>query len=69
MLKRLASAALVVRYPGKRPGRLLATLEERLRRLPRPVIGRVADDALRLDLRCLDPDDEAGFVTQLQAGQ
>ena len=34
-----------------------------LRALPRPVIGRVHDGALTLDLRCLD--DEAGFVAQL----
>jgi L-seryl-tRNA(Ser) seleniumtransferase len=65
-VERLASAALVVRYPGKRPGKLLAALEERLRGLPQPVIGRIADDALRLDLRCLDVADEARFVAQLQ---
>jgi L-seryl-tRNA(Ser) seleniumtransferase len=65
-VERLASAALVVRYPGKRPGKLLAALEERLRGLPQPVIGRIADDALRLDLRCLDVADEARFVAQLR---
>jgi len=64
-VERLASAALVIRYPGKRPGKQLAALEERLRSLPRPVIGRIADDALRLDLRCLDVADEARFVEQL----
>ncbi|MFC5301743.1 L-seryl-tRNA(Sec) selenium transferase [Azospira restricta] len=64
-VERLASAALVVRFPGKRPGRQLAALEERLRALPQPVIGRIADDALRLDLRCLDPADEARFAAQL----
>jgi len=69
-VERLASAALVVRYEkvaGKRPGKQLAALEERLRGLPQPVIGRIADDALRLDLRCLDVGDEARFVAQLQA--
>jgi L-seryl-tRNA(Ser) seleniumtransferase len=65
-VERLASAALVVRYPGKRPGKLLAALEERLRGLPQPVIGRIADDALRLDLRCLDVADEERFVAQLR---
>ncbi len=64
-VERLASAALVVRYPGKRPGRRLAALETRLRGLPQPVVGRIADDALRLDLRCLDPADETRFVAQL----
>lgn len=65
-VERLASAALVIRYPGKRPGKQLAVLEERLRGLPQPVIGRIADDALRLDLRCLDVVDEERFVAQLR---
>ena len=34
-----------------------------MRTLPIPVIGRIADDAILLDLRCLD--DENGFVSQL----
>ena len=66
-VERLASAALAIRYPGKRPGKQLAALEQRLRGLPQPVIGRIADDALRLDLRCLDVADEARFVAQLQS--
>ena len=41
----------------------LQTLAAALRGLPKPVIGRVHDGALTLDLRCLD--DEAGFVAQL----
>ncbi|MDR6502032.1 L-seryl-tRNA(Ser) seleniumtransferase [Burkholderia ambifaria] len=61
----LPSAGLVVRTPdGKRGGRALAQLEKRLREWPRPVIGRVADNALRLDLRCLEAADEAAFVAQ-----
>ncbi|UVE67843.1 L-seryl-tRNA(Sec) selenium transferase [Burkholderia pyrrocinia] len=61
----LPSAGLVVRTPdGKRGGRALAQLEKRLREWPRPVIGRIADNALRLDLRCLEAADEAVFVAQ-----
>nr|WP_301273484.1 L-seryl-tRNA(Sec) selenium transferase [Burkholderia multivorans] len=61
----LPSAGLVVRTAdGKRSGRALAQLEKRLREWPRPVIGRVADNALRLDLRCLEAADEAAFVAQ-----
>ena len=41
----------------------LKALAAALRALPAPVIGRVHDGALALDLRCLD--DEAGFVAQL----
>ena len=41
----------------------LRSLAAALRALPVPVIGRVHDGALTLDLRCLD--DEAGFVAQL----
>ncbi|KWB66410.1 L-seryl-tRNA(Sec) selenium transferase [Burkholderia ubonensis] len=61
----LPSAGLVVRTPdGKRGGRALAQLEKRLRGWPRPVLGRIADGALRLDLRCLEAADEAAFVAQ-----
>ncbi|MBP6018210.1 MAG: L-seryl-tRNA(Sec) selenium transferase [Burkholderiaceae bacterium] len=61
----LPSYGLQVRHAGSgRPGRYLLRLEARLRGLPRPVIGRVTDDALWLDLRCLEQDDEAVFVAQ-----
>ena len=62
----LPSYGLAVRYTGGgRAGRHLDKLETRLRRLPVPVIGRIADDALWLDLRCLEARDEAAFAAQL----
>ena len=61
---RLPSAGLVMRPRGKRAG-ILHTLEQRLRGLPVPAIGHIADDALRLDLRCLTPAEEPEFAAQL----
>ena len=40
-------------------------LQERLRRLPRPVIGRAQEGALWLDLRCLEAAEQDVFVAQL----
>lgn len=65
-LDTLPSAALFARPQAKRKGALLSGLAEKLRGLPIPVIGRIHDDALLLDLRCLD--DEAGFAAQLGKG-
>jgi L-seryl-tRNA(Ser) seleniumtransferase len=62
----LPSYGLVVRMAdGKRGGRQLLALEKILRAMSRPVIGRIGDDALHLDLRCLEAADEAELVAQL----
>lgn len=60
----IASAGLALR-PVRQSGRALAGLAKALRELPVPVIGRIAEGALILDLRCLD--DEAAFVENLAA--
>ncbi len=62
----LASAGLRI-ASARRGG--LDRLAKRLRQLPRPVLGRIADDALWLDLRCLEPGDEAAFLAQWSALQ
>jgi len=65
-IDQLPSYGLAVRHAGTgRPGRHLDRLETLLRKLPVPVIGRIADDALWLDLRCLEARDEAAFAAQL----
>jgi len=62
----IPSAGLAIRPTARRgAGRVLAGLTASLRRLPIPMIGRVENQTLLLDLRCLD--DEAGFVANLAA--
>jgi len=62
----VASAGLALRPQEKRgSGRALEALAAAFRALPVPVIGRIEDQAVVLDLRCLK--DEAAFVANLAA--
>jgi L-seryl-tRNA(Ser) seleniumtransferase len=63
----LPSAAVTMALPEtitRGRGRRLERLAAAFRTLPRPVIGRIAEDRFWLDCRCLE--DEAGFAGQLQ---
>jgi len=62
-VERLASCGFAIRA---RKGRgSLDRLDAALRGLPRPVLGRIADKTLWLDLRCLDAAAESEFAAQL----
>jgi L-seryl-tRNA(Ser) seleniumtransferase len=62
---RLPSVGVAIRPAtrGRGEGRSLGALAAALRALPIPVIGRVVEGALVLDLRCLE--DEPAFLDQL----
>jgi L-seryl-tRNA(Ser) seleniumtransferase len=57
----LPSAALNIAGEGDHSARDLAA---QLRALPQPVIGRIHRGTLWLDLRCLNPEQEAVFINQ-----
>lgn len=59
----IPSMALACGPAAAKAGSALKSLARELRLLPTPVIGRVAENSLLLDLRCLE--DEQGFVDQL----
>jgi len=60
----LPSLAIAI-APSARSGRRLNAVASLLRTLPVPVIGRIENDALLLDLRCLEDID--GFIANLSA--
>jgi L-seryl-tRNA(Ser) seleniumtransferase len=61
-LDTIASAGLAIRAHAG--GSALTALAAKFRALSRPIIGRIEDDALILDLRCLT--DEAAFLSELE---
>jgi L-seryl-tRNA(Ser) seleniumtransferase len=66
-VNRLPSAGLAIRPQGKKGG-VLGRIEAALRGVAypgRPVIGRIEDGALLLDLRCLAAAEEAEFAASL----
>jgi L-seryl-tRNA(Ser) seleniumtransferase len=62
-IDRLSSAGLVLRARDGRSGSALERLAAVWRELPVPVLGRIVDDSLQFDLRCLDDTD--AFLAQL----
>jgi L-seryl-tRNA(Ser) seleniumtransferase len=60
----IPSFGLAATAAKPKSGAALKKLAGWLQQLPIPVIGRIADNQLLLDLRCLD--DEGGFLEQLQ---
>jgi len=63
-METVPSAGLTIRpRDAKHGGHLLSALSMALRRLPVPVVGRIEDKALVLDMRCLD--DEDAFIANL----
>src|SRR5450830_900410 len=62
----LPSCGLAIRSaPGSRLSNALGVLEQRLRSLPQPVIGRISQDTLWLDVRCLEAAHMPAFTAQI----
>jgi len=57
--------AIIPTTRGKGEGTALKRIEQAFRRLPIPVVGRIADGAFCLDLRCLEPHHQSEFSGQL----
>lgn len=66
-VERLPSVALSIAGVTRAEDRNVIRLERNLRRLPAPVIGRIQDKSLFLDLRCLAPDREHELIRALRA--
>jgi L-seryl-tRNA(Ser) seleniumtransferase len=62
---RLPSAGFAIRPQGRKSG-ILNQIEVMLREMQRPVIGRIDNGALLLDIRCLAPAEEMDFIDQFQ---
>lgn len=61
----LPSAGLAITSKNDEDAELRA-LDRRLHELSKPIIGRISNGELLLDLRCLEPDHEPHFLEQLQ---
>jgi L-seryl-tRNA(Ser) seleniumtransferase len=66
-IERLPSAALVVQGEGKSADKMVLRFERLLRAGDMPVIGRMQERTLLLDLRCLREDQELQFIQLMQA--
>jgi L-seryl-tRNA(Ser) seleniumtransferase len=60
----IPSMALAIACTQGKSGSALESLAEMLCRLPVPIVGRIAEDRLLLDLRCLE--DETEFMAQIE---
>jgi L-seryl-tRNA(Ser) seleniumtransferase len=64
-IERLPSVAIEIAGISKQAQRKIITIEKQLRNLNTPIIGRMKDQALLLDLRCLRGDQEKFLIDAL----